>query len=67
MKRHIHTFETVTHHGVSDEARENGIQAAEVRRCKKCEKEVLFLENKKGLWFPLFEEEGSNEREILLA
>lgn len=66
MKRHIHNFETVTHHGVSDEAIENGIQAAEVRRCKKCQKEVLFLENKKGRWFPLFEGE-SNESEILLA
>lgn len=67
MKKHIHNFETITHHGVTNEAIENGIQAAEVRRCKKCQKEVLFLENRKGQWFPLFEEEESNEKEILLA
>lgn len=67
MKRHTHNFETITHRGITDEAMENGIQAAEVRRCKKCNHEALFLMNRKGHWFPLFEEEESNERDILLA
>lgn len=67
MKRHIHNFETVTHRGVTGEAMDNGIQSAEIRRCSKCKREAIFLMNKKGKWFPLFEEEESNEKDILLA
>ncbi len=67
MKRHVHNFEAVTHRGVTDEAMENGIQSAEIRKCSKCNHEAIYLMNKKGKWFPLFEEEESNERDILLA
>lgn len=67
MKRHTHNFEAISHRGVTDEARENGIQAAEIRRCRRCKVESIFLMNKKGDWFPLFEEEEMNERDILLA
>lgn len=67
MKRHTHNFETITHRGITDEARENGIQAAEIRSCKRCKLEAIFLMNKRGEWFPLFEGEEANERDILLA
>ncbi len=66
MKKHVHKFETVTHRGVSNQARGNGIQAADIRKCEKCGYEAIYLMNKKGEWFPLFEEDLT-EGEILLA
>lgn len=64
--KHRHKYETVTHHGITSELMELGIQAAEVRKCVKCEKEMPFVLTKKG-WFPLFTEREADEKDILLA
>jgi len=64
---HIHKYETLSRHGIPSELMEFGIEAAELRRCKKCNKEMPFLLTKKGTWVPLFEERETAEQDILLA
>ena len=65
--KHVHKFETLLHHDIRSELMEFGLQAAEIRKCSKCRKEMTFLQTKKGEWLPLFDERSSDERDILLA
>jgi len=65
--KHIHKYETISHHGISSELMELGIQAAEIRKCTKCQKEITFLLTKKGQWVPLFADREADEQDILLA
>lgn len=65
--KHIHNYETVSHHGVTAELVDLGIVDAEMRRCTKCLREMPFVRTSKGEWVQLFEEEESAERDILLA
>lgn len=64
---HVHKYESVTHHGISTELMEFGIEAAEIRKCKKCGKEMPFLLTKKGNWVSLFAESKTDQQDILLA
>lgn len=64
---HVHNYESVSHHGISTELMEFGIEAAEMRRCKKCGKEMPFLLTKRGVWVSLFAESGTDQQDILLA
>ncbi len=65
--KHVHKYETVSHHGITSEVMDLGIKAAEIRRCKKCNKEMPFVLIHKDKWVPLFDERESNEKDILLA
>lgn len=65
--KHVHKYETISHHGITSELMDLGIKAAEIRKCKKCQKEMPFVLIQKGEWVPLFDEMESNERDILLA
>jgi len=64
---HVHKYESVSHHGISTELMEFGIEAAEMRRCKKCGKEMPFLLTKRGVWISLFAEGETDQQDILLA
>ncbi len=64
---HVHKYESVSHHGISTELMEFGIEAAEMRRCKKCGKEMPFLLTKRGVWVSLFAEGETDQQDILLA
>jgi hypothetical protein len=64
---HKHKYEALSHHGISSEIMELGIQAAEIRKCKSCDKETVFVLTKKDQWVPLFDEGESEEKDILLA
>lgn len=64
--KHKHKYEAVSHHGITAELRELGLQAAEIRQCSVCKKEMAFLQTKKG-WFPLFPDTEADEQDILLA
>lgn len=64
---HIHKYESISHHGISTELMEFGIEAAEMRRCKKCGKETPFLLTRRGDWISLFAEEKTDKQDILLA
>lgn len=64
---HIHKYEPVSHYGISTALMEFGIEAAEIRSCRKCGKEMPFLLTKKGDWIALFEESSSDQQDILLA
>ena len=64
---HVHIYESVSHHGISTELMEFGIEAAEIRKCKKCEKEMPFLLTRKGSWIALFADSETNQQDILLA
>lgn len=65
--KHIHKYETVSHHGITSELSELGLQSAEIRKCSKCKKEKIFVLTQKGEWFPLIDERESDEQDILLA
>lgn len=65
--KHVHEYETVSHHGISPELMEMGIHAAEVRRCTTCHQEVPFLQIRKGLWVPLFYDREQDTQDILMA
>jgi len=64
---HVHKYESVSHHGISTELMEFGIKAAEIRKCKKCGKEMPFLLTKRGDWVALFAEGETDQQDILLA
>ncbi len=64
---HVHKYESVSHHGISTELMEFGIEAAEMRRCKKCGKEMPFLLTKRGVWVSLFADGETDHQDILLA
>jgi hypothetical protein len=65
--KHEHKYESLSHHGVSSELTDLGIEAAEMRKCSKCGKEMPFLLTRKHVWIPLFKDRESDERDILLA
>ncbi len=65
--KHIHKYEPVSHHGIRSELIELGLQAAEIRRCSKCHKEMTFVQTKKGEWIPLIDERETDEQDILMA
>lgn len=65
--KHVHKYETLSHQGIPSELLKLGIQAAEIRKCKGCHKEMPFLQTKKGEWIPLFDDRQSDEQDILLA
>lgn len=64
--KHVHDFEPFHHPELTAEAKALGIKAAELRRCRGCQKEMTFIWLKEG-WFPLFKDKESDEQEILLA
>lgn len=64
--KHRHEYESVYHPALTLEAKALGIKAAEIRKCKTCQKETVFVLTKNE-WFPLFEDQESEERDILLA
>ncbi len=63
---HVHDYDTIKRISVSSEIRELGIERAEMRRCKQCECETIFLEVK-GKWVAMHEECVRSEQDILLA
>ncbi|NJD56117.1 MAG: hypothetical protein FIA94_06890 [Nitrospirae bacterium] len=65
--KHVHKYDSLMHERVSAELANLGIEAAELRRCKECGKEMPFLMTKKGIWVQLFEEKGPEDQDILLA
>lgn len=65
--KHVHRYEPIAHPGVTSEVRDLGIQGAELRKCKTCQKEMPFVLIKKGTWVPLFDEREGSEQDILLA
>jgi hypothetical protein len=67
IMNHIHKYETLSRHGIPSELMEFGIEAAELRKCKKCGKEMPFLLTKKGDWVPLFQDGETDQQDILLA
>jgi len=63
---HKHQYETVFRHSVTPKPAELGIKAAEVRECKQCGKEMIFVYIGDE-WAPLFEDVEREEQDILLA
>ena len=50
---HKHEYETIHELGLEPSARDMGIESAEIRRCKSCDKEMTFILKDKA-WLPLF-------------
>jgi len=48
--KHIHKYEPLMHQRVASELAKSGIEAAELRKCRECGKEMPFLLTKKGIW-----------------
>lgn len=65
--KHVHKYEPLLHQRAASELAKSGIEAAELRKCRECGKEMPFLLTKKGVWVQLFEEKESEEEDILLA
>ena len=65
--KHIHKYEALLHQRVSPDLAKSGIEAAELRKCRECGKEMPFLLTKKGVWVQLFDEKDAEEQDILLA
>jgi hypothetical protein len=63
---HVHDYEAVSHPAPSPGARSLGIKSAEIRKCRKCQKEMPFI-LVKDRWVALFEDPDVDEQEILLA
>lgn len=63
---HTHDYETIKRMSVSSEASGLGIEGAELRRCRECECETVFLLGR-GKWFALHEECEGSGKDILLA
>jgi len=64
---HVHKYETLSRHGISPELMKFGLEAAELRKCNKCGKEMPFVLTKKGTWIPLYQEDETDQQDILLA
>lgn len=62
---HEHDYETVERHAVSTQARAKGIEGAEIRKCKNCGHEAVFL-HVQGDWLLLFDESTKSGKSILL-
>lgn len=65
--KHTHKYEPLSHYGVTDEVKVLGIQSAEIRKCRKCGQQMIFVQTKKGDWVPLFEETEYGAQNILMA
>lgn len=65
--KHRHKYEPISHPNITSELKEIGILSAEIRKCATCQKEVTFLQTRKGKWLPLFVASESDEKDILLA
>jgi len=65
--KHVHKYELLMHQRVASELAKSGIEAAELRKCRECGKEMPFILTKKGVWIQLFEEKEAEEQDILLA
>ena len=65
--KHVHKYEPLLHQRVAPDLAKSGIEAAELRKCRECGKEMPFLMTKKGVWVQLFEEKEPEEQDILLA
>jgi hypothetical protein len=65
--KHAHKYVPLVHQRVASELAKSGIEAAELRKCGECGKEMPFLLTKKGVWVQLFEEIDTEEQDILLA
>lgn len=65
--KHVHKYEALSHHGVTSEVMDLGIQAAEIRKCAKCGKQAVFVQTRKGKWVPLIDEQESEGKDVLLA
>lgn len=63
---HNHEYDTIERHAVSAEARENGMAAAESRKCKGCGHVAIFVQCHDN-WLPLFDDTETSEKDILLA
>lgn len=63
---HVHEYEAVSHPVPSAGARSLGIKSTEIRKCRKCLKEMPFILTKDE-WVALFEDPDVDEQEILLA
>jgi hypothetical protein len=55
------------HQRISSALLKSGIEAAEIRKCRECGKEMPFVLTRKGAWVQLFEEMDADEQDILLA
>ncbi|MCI0468501.1 MAG: hypothetical protein L0Y62_00365 [Nitrospirae bacterium] len=64
--KHKHEYEPVFHPTPSLKAKEIGIKAIEIRRCKTCQRELIFISSK-GENFPLYEDKDTSEQDILMA
>lgn len=64
--KHKHEFEAVYHPTPTAEAKALGVKSAEIRKCKTCDKEMIFV-LAKNKWFPLFEYQEPEEQGVLLA
>jgi len=64
---HVHKYETISRHGITYELLELGLEAAELRRCATCQKEMIFVLTKKDKWFPVVDERSVPDPDILLA
>jgi len=63
---HKHEYEAYYHPVVSEEAKELGIKAVELRKCTKCDKEMTFIRADDD-WVPLFEYKEGDKQDILMA
>jgi hypothetical protein len=63
---HKHDYVAVYHPNPSAPAKEIGIRAIEMRKCKSCQKVMPFVMIHHG-WVPLFEDTESGDQGILLA
>lgn len=66
MEEHRHEYEAYYHPDVTQKARELGIRAVELRRCKTCGREMTFVRTD-GDWFPVFDYRDTREQDILMA
>jgi hypothetical protein len=64
--KHRHEYEAVFHPNLAAEMKLLGIKAAEIRKCKTCQREMTFVLTRDG-WVQLFEEKESDVRDVLLA
>jgi hypothetical protein len=65
--KHVHKYQAISHQTINPQLIDLGIHSAELRRCSKCQKEMMFMLIKKGEWIPVFEDRESDEKDILLA